>query len=83
AGDPPLKQVVTTTVEAGLRSAAGQPLAWSIGLFRSDNRDDLLFVADDAAGFGYFKNYGRTRRQGVELGLGGQPAKGLTLGANL
>jgi outer membrane receptor protein involved in Fe transport len=83
AGDPPLKQVVTTTLEAGLRSAATQPLSWSVALFRSDNRDDLLFVADDAAGFGYFKNFGKTRRQGLELGLSGQPAKGLTTGANL
>jgi outer membrane receptor protein involved in Fe transport len=83
AGDPPLKQVVTTTLEAGLRSTAGAPLAWSLGVFRSDNRDDLLFVADDAAGFGYFKNFGRTRRQGLELGLSGRPAKGLTAGANL
>jgi outer membrane receptor protein involved in Fe transport len=83
AGDPPLRQVVTTTVEAGLRSTGGGPLAWSLGLFRSDNRDDLLFVADDAAGFGYFKNFGRTRRQGVELGISGQPTKGFTAGANL
>ncbi|MBW8760868.1 MAG: TonB-dependent receptor, partial [Burkholderiales bacterium] len=83
AGDPPLKQVVTTTAEAGIHGAAGGPLAWSLGVFRSDNRDDLLFVADDAAGFGYFKNFGKTRRQGVELGLSGQPAKGLTAGANL
>jgi len=83
AGDPPLRQVVTTTVEAGLRSAAGSTPAWSLGVFRADNRDDLLFVADDAAGYGYFKNFGRTRRQGLELGLSGQPAKGLTLGANL
>ncbi|MFG6468029.1 TonB-dependent receptor [Roseateles sp. BYS87W] len=83
AGDPPLKQVVTTTVEAGLRSAAGSALAWNMGLFRADNRDDLLFVADDAAGFGYFKNFGTTRRQGVELGLSGQPTKGFTAGANL
>ncbi|MBV8037465.1 TonB-dependent receptor [Roseateles sp.] len=83
AGDPPLKQVVTTTLEAGLRSAAGAPLAWSLGLFRADNRDDLLFVADNAAGFGYFKNFGKTRRQGLELGLSGQPAQGLTAGANL
>ncbi|MDR7272834.1 hypothetical protein J2X20_005519 [Pelomonas saccharophila] len=82
AGDPPLRQVVTTTVEAGVRGAAGAPLAWSLGLFRSDNRDDLLFVADDAAGFGYFKNFGKTRRQGVELGLSGQPAKGFTAGMN-
>ncbi|MFG6488776.1 TonB-dependent receptor [Roseateles sp. BYS78W] len=83
AGDPPLKQVVTTTVEAGVRSTAGGPVAWSLGLFRSDNRDDLLFVADNAAGFGYFKNFGKTRRQGVELGLSAEPAKGLTAGANL
>lgn len=83
AGDPPLKQVVTTTVEAGVRGGAAAQLAWSLGVFRSDNRDDLLFVADDAAGFGYFKNFGRTRRQGVELGLSGQPARGMTAGANL
>lgn len=83
AGDPPLKQVVTTTTEAGIRSSAGRGLAWSLGVFRADNRDDLLFVADDAAGFGYFKNFGKTRRQGVELGLSAQPAKGLTAGANL
>ena len=83
AGDPPLKQVVTTTFEAGLRSAAGSALAWSLGVFRADNRDDLLFVADDAAGFGFFKNFGKTRRQGVELGLSGQAAKGLTVGSNL
>jgi outer membrane receptor protein involved in Fe transport len=82
AGDPPLKQVVTTTLEAGVRSAAGRPLAWSLGVFRSDNRDDLLFVADDAAGFGYFKNFGKTRRQGLELGLSAEPGKGLTAGLN-
>lgn len=83
AGDPPLKQVVTTTLEAGLRSAAGAAVGWNVGLFRADNRDDLLFVAADAAGFGYFRNFGKTRRQGVELGLSGQPAKGFTAGANL
>ena len=53
------------------------------GLFRSDNRDDLLFVADNASGFGYFKNFGKTRRQGVELGLSARPSSGLTAGANL
>jgi hypothetical protein len=29
-----------------------------------------LFVANDQAGFGYFKNFGKTRRRGLELGLG-------------
>jgi len=71
AGDPPLRQVVTHTWEAGLRGtlAAGH---WHAGLFRADNLDDILFVADNAAGFGYFRNVGKTRRQGVELGLDGR-----------
>ena len=30
--------------------------------------DDILFVASTQTGFGYFKNFGSTRRQGVELG---------------
>lgn len=83
AGDPPLRQVVTTTMETGIRGGTAGGLAWSLGLFRADNRDDLLFVADDAAGFGYFRNFGRTRRQGVELSVSGQPAHGVTAGANL
>ena len=69
AGDPPLKQVVTSTLETGMRGLLGNQLAWNIGVFRATNRDDIMFVADDAAGFGYFKNFGKTRRQGVELGL--------------
>jgi outer membrane receptor protein involved in Fe transport len=83
AGDPPLKQVVTTTFEAGLRGTAGRELAWNLGVFRSDNRDDLLFVSSDASGFGYFKNFGKTRRQGIESGLHVKPAAGWTLGGHL
>lgn len=69
AGDPPLDQVVTSTIETGLRGVLANELAWNIGVFRANNRNDIMFVADDAAGFGYFKNFGKTRRQGVELGL--------------
>jgi outer membrane receptor protein involved in Fe transport len=80
AGDPPLKQVVTTTLEAGVRGGSAG-LRWNLGLFRADNRNDILFVADNAAGFGYFKNFGKTRRQGLEAGLSTQLA-GATVGAN-
>jgi outer membrane receptor protein involved in Fe transport len=66
AGDPPLEQVVTRTVEAGARgSRAG--LDWSAGVFRANNNDDILFVTSEQTGFGYFKNFGETRRQGLEL----------------
>lgn len=80
AGDPPLRQVVTTTVETGLRGQHGG-VAWNLGLFRSDNRDDILFVADNAAGYGYFRNFGKTRRQGLEAGLS-TPLAGATVGLN-
>jgi outer membrane receptor protein involved in Fe transport len=68
AGDPPLNQVVTRTLELGVRGASGN-LQWNAGVFHAENQDDILFVADNQAGFGYFKNFGKTRRQGLELGL--------------
>jgi len=82
AGDPPLKQVVATTVEAGVRWTALDRLAMHAGVFRADNRDDILFVADDTSGFGYFRNFGKTRRQGIELGIAGAVGD-WNLGANL
>jgi outer membrane receptor protein involved in Fe transport len=72
AGDPPLKQVVTRTVEAGLRGGVEGKYNWNAGWFRADNRQDILFVASDQTGFGYFKNFGRTLRQGMQLNLDGQ-----------
>jgi outer membrane receptor protein involved in Fe transport len=68
AGDPPLNQVVTRTIEAGLRGDYGNSTRWNAGVFHAENTDDILFVADDQTGFGYFKNFGKTKREGVELG---------------
>ena len=68
AGDPPLKQVVARTVEAGVRGEVAPATTWRAGVFRGVNRDDLLFVSSDASGQGYFRNFGKTQRQGIELG---------------
>jgi outer membrane receptor protein involved in Fe transport len=68
AGDPPLTQVVSRTVEAGVRGELAPATTWRAGVFRGVNRDDLLFVSSDASGQGYFRNFGKTRRQGIELG---------------
>ena len=70
AGDPPLKQVVATTMETGMGLTVA-PFALRIGLFRTVSRDDILFVASEASGFGYFRNFGRTRRQGIDVDLSG------------
>ena len=80
AGDPPLRQVVAQTLEAGLRGGSGDT-RWNLGVFRTTNKDDILFVADDALGFGYFRNFGKTRRQGVEAGFSTRVGNA-TLGAN-
>ena len=68
AGDPPLDQVVTRTVEGGLRGTRGA-LSWHAGAFSAANRNDILFVASEQTGFGYFKNFGQTRRLGIEAGV--------------
>ncbi len=69
AGDPPLDQVITRTVELGFRGRVDDALVWNVGLFHAENRDDIMFVADDTSGFGYFQNFGKTRRQGAEAGI--------------
>jgi outer membrane receptor protein involved in Fe transport len=82
AGDPPLKQVSTSTVEAGVRNGAEEGrLNWSAGWFRASNHNDLLFVTSNQTGNGYFKNFGRTLRQGVEVHVTGQMSR-VTLGGN-
>jgi outer membrane receptor protein involved in Fe transport len=65
AGDPPLKQVHTDTWEGGVRGGK-HGVTWSASGFRSENYNDILFVASQLSGSGYFKNFGLTRRQGAE-----------------
>src|SRR5579872_2548466 len=77
--DPPLKQVVSRTIEAGVRGSSESRLRWSAGWFRGVNHDDLLFVASQQTGFGYFTNFGETQRQGAEANLSGR-IRSLTLG---
>ena len=72
AGDPPLRQVVTGTWEAGLRGKPGHGITWSASWYRAENRNDILFVASQLSGSGYFRNFGRTRRQGAEASVEGK-----------
>ncbi len=72
--DPALKQVVSRTFEAGLRGHfAPAPIPgtflWNLGVYRTDSLDDILLLATQVNGFGYFSNVGTTRRQGIEAGL--------------
>ena len=72
--DPPLKKVVSQTLELGARGNAEDGVAWSAAVFRTDLHDDLQFISANgvAVNAGYFQNVGTTRRQGLELDLRGR-----------
>ena len=71
AGDPALKQVVARTLELGLRgNLDGKRLSWSADVFHTLNSNDIQFIAA-STNQGYFDNVGGTRRQGIDLALGG------------
>lgn len=74
--DPPLKQVVSRTVEAGVRGTVDPArfgldgrLRWNLGVFGTAVADDILLTQSEFAGRGFFRNAGDTRREGVEAGL--------------
>ena len=79
AGDPPLDQVVTRTFEGG-RARPFPRRELERRRLQGRNRDDILFVTSEQTGFGYFRNFGETRRQGIELGASGRVGR-VTLGA--
>jgi len=67
-----LKQVVAHTFELGLRgNLADRRLNWSADVFRTLNRDDIEFIAT-STNAGYFDNVGNTRREGLDLAVGGR-----------
>jgi outer membrane receptor protein involved in Fe transport len=71
ASDPPLDQVVARTLELGARGTLLADINWNMGAFRTDNEDDIIFISTSAAA-GFFTNFGKTRRQGLEAGLSGR-----------
>jgi iron complex outermembrane recepter protein len=73
--DPPLKQVVSHTVEGGVRGSFGTDakaglMTWGLGVFHTQSDDDIISVSSAVVpNFGYFTNAAKTLRQGVEAKL--------------
>lgn len=69
--DPPLDQVVASTWEAGMRSAAGG-VSWNLSAFRTANANDIMFISSGPlTSSGHFENVGDTLRHGIEAGARG------------
>jgi iron complex outermembrane recepter protein len=70
-GDPNLRQVVSHTVEAGLRAQfqpfEGANVSSEINYFHSTLNNDILFVNSPIQGRAFFQNVGTTLRQGMDV----------------
>jgi iron complex outermembrane recepter protein len=70
-GDPNLQQVVSHTIEAGVRSQfrpfEGANVSANIAYYRSTLNNDILFVNSPIQGRAFFQNVGTTLRQGVDV----------------
>ncbi len=74
--DPPLEKVVSKTAEIGARGRWSEAFGWSAAAYRTDLDNDIIFVSSGGAvNAGFFQNAGKTRRQGIELGLNGRMDK--------
>ena len=68
--DPPLKAVVSHTLETGFRGKFSTALKWNLSFYETINTNDILFQNLNSIQ-GYFANVGKTKRQGIEFGLNG------------
>jgi iron complex outermembrane recepter protein len=72
-GDPNLQQVVSHTIEVGVRGKfhpfAGAVVTSDVAYFHSALDNDILFVNSPIQGRAFFQNVGSTLRQGVDLDI--------------
>ena len=72
ASDPPLKQVVSKTVEVGARGTLAETnlgkLDWDLSAYRSNSENDIYGISTSLAS-GFFQNVGSTRREGADLSV--------------
>jgi iron complex outermembrane receptor protein len=67
--DPPLDQVVTKSIELGVRGQLNG-LDFEFNVFNANNEDDVIFQTTGRS-TGLFANVDETRRRGVEVALSG------------
>jgi len=74
SGDPYLPQIVARTMELGARGKLVNGWDWNASIYRTNLFDDIYFVSYTST-MSFFDTIGRTRRQGLELGLSGREGK--------
>ena len=68
--NPDLDPQYATTIETGFKGIIGGRVRYDAALFHTGVRDELIpFEVSNGGGRRYFRNAGKTRRRGAELGL--------------
>jgi iron complex outermembrane receptor protein len=77
ASDPPLKQVVSKTVDVGARGTLSErslgKFSWDLSVYRTNSENDIYGISTTIAS-GFFQNVGSTRREGADFDLNYQAA---------
>jgi iron complex outermembrane receptor protein len=80
--NPDLKPQYSTTYELGLKGLFVPHLQYDLAIFDTEVRDELIpFEIPGGNGRSYYRNAGRTRRRGLEVGVNAMLDE-LTLGAS-
>ncbi|HVT40854.1 MAG TPA: TonB-dependent receptor [Gemmatimonadaceae bacterium] len=74
--NPDLGPQRVRTLEGGARGTVGDRLSYTVSLFRS-SADDAIVQYLETNGRAYFRNAGRTRNDGAEIGLASRLARWL------
>ncbi len=81
--NPELNPQQALNYEIGAKTYFGQRLRTDIALFNVEVKDELVpYQITGQAGRVFYRNAGRSRRQGIEVSLNAVLAKGLTLFSN-
>lgn len=74
SGDPYLPQVKAETFDLGMRGRWADAIEWNFGYYRTELKDDIYIVTyfDNQ---NFFESIGKTRRQGIEMGMNGDIGK--------
>ncbi len=62
--------MIARTIEGGTRWRLGNESEFTLSFYRAENKDDILFQpVSPVGGLGYFSNFSRTRRQGMDISM--------------
>ena len=81
--NPSLAPQTATTYELGIRGAAAERLTFSVAVYQAAVRGELIaFEEPSSPGRSFYRNAGRSRHRGLEVGATATLAPGYSLAAN-